>query len=461
MTIITLEIEGYRGFATRQSIQLAVPDGKEGSGLTVIVGPNNAGKSTIVEALRMFGTNQAPSFMEGKRNKTSGDRVRLRVTHRDGRSQELRTVSAGGAESEFDHIDHDLAASILALPSRRYFQPFFGRSTNSRQGYAGGLLNTRTRGSSIDSFTYRLFEIQKNQDAFNSVLARVLNPVPRWHIDQADSGEYFLKFETCGLYHNSDGLGDGLVSLLFIVDALYDSQDGQVVAIDEPELSLHPTLQRRLAGLLSEYSKTRQIVVSTHSPYFLPISMLAHGASIARVSTAPTGSRISQLSRTTANKLNGMLGDLHNPHVLGLDAREVFFLEDAVILVEGQEDVLFYQRMATEVGLPFTGAFFGWGVGGASKMAVIAAVLKDLGFLRVFGILDGNQEVVLKSLREEYSQYKFECIPTTDVRCKAARLARDPVEGMLTGDGRLVDKYRSSARALIEAPNEAMNGEGL
>lgn len=34
---------GYKGFATQQSLKLAMPNGKPGSGLTVLVGPNGGG----------------------------------------------------------------------------------------------------------------------------------------------------------------------------------------------------------------------------------------------------------------------------------------------------------------------------------------------------------------------------------------------------------------------------------
>jgi predicted ATPase len=67
-----------------------------------------------------------------------------------------------------------------------------------------------------------------------------LNPVPSWYIERADNGQYYLKFKSGDSFHTSEGLGEGFISLLFIVDALYDSEPGQTVVIDEPELSLQP-----------------------------------------------------------------------------------------------------------------------------------------------------------------------------------------------------------------------------
>ena len=49
------------------------------------------------------------------------------------------------------------------------------------------------------------------------------------------------------------------------------------------------------------------------------------------------------------------LRDFTNPHVLGLNASEVFFLRDRVILVEGQEDVACYRSMASQLKMDLGG----------------------------------------------------------------------------------------------------------
>ena len=251
----------------------------------------------------------------------------------------------------------------------------------------------------------------------------------KWTIDQSDQGQHYLKsqIDNATNYHNSEGLGEGIVSLLFIVDALYDSKPGEMIVIDEPELSLHPTYQRRLAHLFATYAKDRQVVYATHSPYFVSFEHILNGAEIARVHKRG-GSVISQLSRPTAEQLSGFITDNNNPHVLGLEAREAFFQDDGVVLVEGQEDVVFYpyvldqladnKQLSDRCVSELKERFFGWGTGGADKIETIAKILRDLGFERVAAILDKNKADLIPGLKEKFPKYCFVSIEEDDVRTK-------------------------------------------
>lgn len=44
-------ISGLRGFSKEKKVSLALTNGQAGSGLTILVGGNNTGKTTIVEAV--------------------------------------------------------------------------------------------------------------------------------------------------------------------------------------------------------------------------------------------------------------------------------------------------------------------------------------------------------------------------------------------------------------------------
>jgi predicted ATP-dependent endonuclease of OLD family len=300
--------------------------------------------------------------------------------------------------------------------------------------------------------------MQDNSEGFNKILEQIINPVPEWYIDQSDTGQYYLKFRTGNEFHTSDGMGEGLVSLFFIVDALYDSNPGNIIVIDEPELSLHPYFQKRLRKVLCDFAKDRQIIFATHSPQLIDWKAIASGASIIRVRQCDNRSVIFELTNETKRKIGNFLRDLNNPHVLGLEASEVFFLEDGVILVEGQEDVIFFPKVLEQLEINIPGDFYGWGVGGASNMPVIASMLQDLGFERVVGILDQNMTDKKGSLQQQFPNYLFEVIPANDVRTKDARRQRIEVIGLLDEKHLIRENFKQETINLFERITKFFQG---
>ena len=136
--------------------------------------------------------------------------------------------------------------------------------------------------------------------------------------------------------------------------------------------------------------------------------------------------------------------------MLSLNAQEVFFLDDRVILVEGQEDVIFYPRILEDLGQSFMGNFFGWGVGGAEKMGVIAEILRDLGFVKVIGLLDKNKMQLRQQSAVDFPDYRFYCIPSNDVRTKKATKSRDAVDGILDSDNKKIrEEHVETMREII------------
>lgn len=459
MAYQSLEIEGLRGFGPSQKLELAVPNGTDhGTGLTIVVGENNSGKSTIIEALRSF-TTASPNFSEGQRNKATGEKVRI-VLRTNEAELVIATIPAGGSESKFDApLSITKPLRLLALPSRRHFDVYFNSESQPRDAYERQILQQYRRSGPLNAITGRLVAIAaEHREEFNKVLAQLIDPVPDWIIEKADHGPKYIKIRRPnGHSHSSEGAGEGLLSLICIADALYDSNPGDLIVIDEPELSLHPAVLRRLSRALGEYSKDRQIVIATHSPYFADPSFLCNGATLCRVFICEGGSTIAQTKQETLELLRGFITNKNNPHVLGLDAREIFFQKDGIILVEGQEDVVFYPEVEKELGLRFEGTFFGWGVGGAGNMHVFASLLQDLGFAKVVGILDRDQEQIALQLQQSFLKYLFLTIPADDVRTKAAREATPEKIGLLNGL-KLRDEFNAGTRAVIEQINEYLLG---
>ena len=334
---------GYRGFSTRQILNLAIPNGTPGSGLTVLVGPNGGGKSSIVECFNKISlARKNVSFSKGKRNLRAGDLVEIAITSDEGQGT-LRT-SKGGSET-----------------------------TNP-----------------LDSCTYRLIELNNSDSsAFDKVMERVLGKPLQWTIDQEDNGNYYVKVtKHFGMQHNSDGLGEGILSLMFIVDALLGNNN-ELLVIDEPELSLHP-------------------------------QFISNGGTVSRVFESSDGSKICAIDERSRKFISSVSHNLNNPHIMGTDARACFFAEDNLIITEGQEDVVLYPVIMRALGMDYYLPFFGFGAGGASGIIEIAHLLQVLGFERIGAIYDGDKRADYDTFVKEFagSRYKAWIIPTEDIRDK-------------------------------------------
>ena len=454
MSLTRMEILGYRGFRHSGALDFATPNGVPGSGLTVITGPNNAGKSCILECLRARSGSEAVSFTAGTRN-ADIESVEIKYVVR-GKDELLKSISKGSSETTRTGID--AAFHVLVLPSRRAFNPYFGKGEWSREQYLNSTGLPSQRASVLSGFEYRLFNTIKSPAAFNSLLTEALGFEPLWTIDRSDQGQYFLKFFNGKHSHSSDGMGEGIISIFAIVDSLYDSKPGDVVVIDEPELSLHPSLQKRVAAMLTRFASDRQIVISTHSPYFVNLRAISSGGQLARVTTTDEGTRIYPLTASSKDSIRRLSeGNLYNPHVFGLDARELFFQEDKVILTEGQEDVLLFPRVAEQLGASLAGNFFGWGAGGASNIAHLCRILKDLGFKKVAGLLDGDKVAEAAALRTSFPEFHFECIPAKDIRTKPARKASDEVVGLLDDKMIIKPEFVAPMKKMFTALSAHMN----
>jgi ABC-type lipoprotein export system ATPase subunit len=448
MILKSLRIEGYRGFTKSQTLQFAAPDGQMGSGLTVLVGPNGAGKSSLIEALHFL---RAPgrevALVEGQKNTATNGQVSIDY-ETDLGAFTLATV-AGGAAGWTQMPTLSQTVPLYVVPPRRGIDPVFNLSAQSRDSYQINAPDFSSRRSPASAFAGRLAQIELNRGPFHSMLRRVLIEPPSWYLERNEQGQSFLKVTGVNSAHSSDGLGSGTVSVIHSVDAVHDSNPGDIIAIDEPELSLHPAAQRRLVEILLELAMDRQIIIATHSPFFVPIECLGAGMSIARIHRVAGSSIISQLAASTVAAIKPLLADRHNPHVLGLNAREVFFLEENVLLVEGQDDVLGYRRIFDVLGQQPSASFFGWGVGGSSKMFTIATVLRDLGLHRVFGVLDDGEEATVRGLSSAFPTYQFASIAARDIRTKPAREQQSEKVGLLDEHYDIRTEHREHTEALV------------
>lgn len=464
--IKNVTIHGLRGFGKEREINFAIPNGIQGSGLTILVGSNNTGKTTISEAIRSFNSTKdnPPSFSERKRNmKCENGKVHLKLQTDTDEIYTIDTIASGGSTTVMrkQGVQDDNwweGPKTFVLQSRRFVEYEFNQSYMDRNDYVRNQqINIHNRSSSIYEFNARLFKMQKNKEQFDELLQQVLGYDLEWTIEQNDNGMYYLKLIINRCTHSSEGLGDGIWSVFTICDALYDSEPQCTICIDEPELSLHPAYQKKMMALFNHYSKDRQIIINTHSPYFIDISSIVNGAFLHRTVKNNSGDiEVFSLSKKSRNNLGSFLRNFNQPHTLGIEAKEIFFLEDKIIITEGQEDVIMYSKAAESVQLSLDGTFFGWGSGGASNITKIATILKDLGYQKVVAIFDGDKSEDKIKFEQDFPMYDSQIISALDIRDKP-KVNKEAKEGMMTQGGCLKEGYKKEMISLFQNINRYFN----
>lgn len=426
MSIKKVLIKGLRGFSKETEIEFAIPDKENaGSGLTVLVGPNNSGKSTLIEAIHLLSINK-DTIPSTSRNVKTNSSILIKAEDTIGNEVSLESTENKGAfiQRKFngevqEYWDNKLNTFILTS-KRGFSSTFSNNSYQNRESYTSNIGNEEYRNENNinNNFGGRLLNIYKNKAAFNNCLNKVLSPVPEWTIESLTGNNLYLEFSFNEIKHSSNGAGDGYINIFNIVDSLYDSSENNVILIDEPEISLHPDLQRKLFKLLVEYSKDKQIIISTHSPYFVDWNVFANRGKVIRFKKEQDFIRIYELSESTKVDIKNILKDANNPHILSLNANEIFFLNDNVILTEGQDDVVCYKEIFKKYNFDSNASFFGWGAGGAPKVKTILTILYELGYKKVFTILDNDKRDTIIELQEDFPLYSFYAIATDDVRNK-------------------------------------------
>ncbi len=125
-----------------------------------------------------------------------------------------------------------------------------------------------------------------------------------------------------------------------------------ILAIEEPELYIHPQLERIIFNVLKEFASTKgtydQIIYSTHSPAFVNVWEY-HKIGVVRKENIETGTQVHQC-------LDGVLGSEDERkgfqllNSFGIEKNDIFFAKH-IIIVEGSQDKIAIIATARSLGL--------------------------------------------------------------------------------------------------------------
>ncbi len=280
MRIKSIAITNLRCFASEDPIQLAP--------LTVLIGPNNAGKSTL---LRAVGTLQVGSGLSGSDVRLGSDAAQL--------TYEVQTihVPSGHPAATLNGQDVTIQLTLQSggsiLPNVRpvgtsppqpasapaafpLYQPVAPDHLivpwfPSTRGYSSeeqvNSQNATAIRADLNNLGARLLKVLvSNSEAYQSytrLCAQLfqITPVPLPSQNGIRVGIQLSGGAEIGL----QSMGDGVRSTVGMAIAAADSVD-KILLVEEPENSLHPDSLKALLEFLAERSRENQVIIATHSP---------------------------------------------------------------------------------------------------------------------------------------------------------------------------------------------------
>lgn len=393
-----------KAYRTKQKIEFAQPiDGK--LGLTILVGKNNSGKSTILNLIGRLFDNNTEFILERDDIPNRGiPAVSCLFRGANQTETRIKIVRQGGSHFR-KKLDEKTTATWSSTPPSNFTKTFL-KIVKSRRPWSDSF-NIASR-SDPDSFETNEKNRQKNQESplgqalnelqrdnkkesFDTVVRKIIPEFCDWSTERILGTDYVFYLTENGSRHVVSETGDGISSILRICYTLVVSGARDTILIDEPELSLHPDAQKRLYAVLREFSKDRQIILSTHSTYFVNWIDLIMGAKLIRVLQDKNGnSRLCSVSEEVLQAVSKIADkDKKNRKLYDVLAKELFF-SDKVVFVEGQEDVHIVNAYLEDNDLPSI-PFFGYGAGGASHIINWLKLARELN-VRAVGVFDGDQK---------------------------------------------------------------------
>jgi len=263
--------------------------------LTILVGPNGGGKSSIIEAIafasqdlnvrgRLF---QPPSLPEVVHKRQAEREIRVDTYSPDTAPYGCRNAFLSGKGSEFSFVETGGGAAT-SLPSQ--IQVALSRSharlrddTFLLSAVRGGVppnQNTRVypnwvgvHGESLLPLLSRIFASRE----YNEIGIKVVDWATGFGIDGLKAG--FSGGDLVASDYQDDELevalnlalsSSGARQILTVITQLFWAPAGSLIMIEEPEISLHPKAQVDIIELFGDVlAEGKQIIATTHSQFLL------------------------------------------------------------------------------------------------------------------------------------------------------------------------------------------------
>jgi len=160
------------------------------------------------------------------------------------------------------------------LTAMRFYSIVPGRVRELQDPDAGELL--KADGSNAAAVLKRLREQENGSDGYERVcrlLSRVVQGVERVEYKTVGQKETLVFKQDVGQAHpwsfEALNMSDGTLRVLGLLLAVHQPDRPSVVAVEEPEATVHPAAAELVIQVLLDAARDRQVLITTHSPDIL------------------------------------------------------------------------------------------------------------------------------------------------------------------------------------------------
>ena len=330
MFLKKISITNYKLFDTEFVVDnFNIPDGiNKGTGLTIVVGENGCGKTTILDSIALsmldyraesfniydfnqldkdvniiFNSNEefdVKGTMPNSDFKAVGFNFNAKLRNRTQKNYLLTPVvydqqyiSNNSEKPKKGSPDLRLSVNnpfsgkrfnetdILYLDKNRLFQTKSGTYNNTRFDRLMNDFNFQyiKKSDEIEDLNIELNNKIKKDKIENSFLENAIKDfesISDYHVwlDFIDNyrpfkNSSFVLKENNNIQIPLSSIGSGFEMIFSLIYSYYLAKQNDkkmIILIDEPELHLHPDIQKKFVNFLLEISKDTQIILTTHSP---------------------------------------------------------------------------------------------------------------------------------------------------------------------------------------------------
>lgn len=305
MKIQSVKINHYKSLETPFNLE-------EAGHIHIFIGPNNAGKTNILDAINIFAVadEKHTYFVDSKANIEISIKLESEAHELKLKEGEAIKLIKNGHETKFLATDHEIDLAT----AKNFFKKHLIRICATKPIPADKL--TKDYEELLTEYP-RAFEIFRKtiQDYFPEIK---LNPV---FMEKVVIEEYGTErpFERLGA-----GFQQVFIMLMYLFHPAY-----HILLIEEPEIHLHPAMQKKLVTVFESKNLNNQIFFTTHSPVFIHPENLHR---VFRVIREKEGTKV-----YSPRVFGKMIDYKRLVQELNADNCEIF-LADKVLIVEGVSD---------------------------------------------------------------------------------------------------------------------------